>query len=633
MEEALVTTTGQERGQISIHAENILPIIKRWLYSEKEIFLRELVANAADAIHKLSKLQLLGEAPDNLPEGRITISIDKSAKTLTFTDTGLGMTADEIRRYINQVAFSGVRDFVEKYKDKDDEQQIIGHFGLGFYSAYMVASRVEIDTLSWQPGAAAAHWSCDGSTEFVLTPSARTAVGTSITLHISDDCQSMLESEAIRGLVNKYCAFIKVPIEMNGAMLNDPQPLWTKSSASLSDKDYTDFFHKVFPGSPDPLFWIHLNVDHPFKLRGVLYFPRLRHENSASEGQIKLYCNQVFVADNCKELVPEFLLLLKGVIDCPDLPLNVSRSWLQSDQTVQLIAQHITKKVADKLSGMAKTEAEKFNSYLDDLHGFIKFGMLKDQKFYERMIDHLPFKTSKGEFLTLGGYTEAMKDKTDGSIIYSSDAHAQASLIRMLEDEGVAVILAESLIDSHFLPWVEYQSGRKFKFLRVDADVSKHLVSSSSTEVSGADGRTPTQMTDELFRKYLDVPGVKIRVESLKSSKVPTMLVVDENMRRFQDMARTMGQGASLAGPPPEACTLVVNQTNPAVRHLSSLAGQFNREDEVKMIVRQMYDLAWLQQGKFTAEMLQGFLERSTALLERVVRTSGLVDRDGAPLS
>ena len=626
-----MTTPSQERGQISIHAENILPIIKRWLYSEKEIFLRELVANAADAIHKLSKLQLLGEAPDHLPEGRITISIDKSAKTLTFTDTGLGMTADEIRRYINQVAFSGVRDFIEKYKDKEDEQQIIGHFGLGFYSAYMVASRVEIDTKSWQKDAEAAHWSCDGSTEFVLSPSSRSAVGTSITLHISDDSLSMLETETIRGLVNKYCAFIKVPIEMNGVVLNDPQPIWTKSTANLSEKDYTDFFHKVFPGSPDPLFWIHLNVDHPFKLRGVLYFPRLRHELSASEGQIKLYCNQVFVADNCKELVPEFLLLLKGVIDCPDLPLNVSRSWLQSDQTVQLIAQHITKKVADKLSGMAKTEAEKFHSYLDDLHGFIKFGMLKDQKFYERMIDHLPFKTSKGEFLTLGAYVEATKDKTEGSILYASDSHAQASLIRMLEDEGVPVILAESLIDAHFLPWVEYQSGKKFKFLRVDADVSKHLVSSAASEISGADGRTPSQLTDELFRKHLDVPGVKIRVESLKSPKVPTMLVVDETMRRFQDMARTMGQGATLQGPPPEACTLVVNQTNPAVRHLVSLAGQFNREDEIKMIVRQMYDLAWLQQGKFTAEMLQGFLERSTALLERV--GGGVVGSGGVSAS
>jgi len=618
-------STGQETGHISIHAENILPIIKRWLYSEKEIFIRELIANASDAMTKLAKLALVGDVHGDVPEARITVSIDKTAKTLTITDTGLGLTAEEIKKYINQVAFSGVQDFVAKYQGKDDDQQIIGHFGLGFYSSYMVAGSVEIDSLSYQQGAAAAHWKCDGSTEFVLNHSSRKEVGTAITLHIAEDSLDMLEEGTIRGLLNKYCAFIRYPIYLNGQVVNDPVPLWNRSPSELSDKDYTDFFHKLFPGCADPLFWIHLNVDYPFKLKGILYFPRVQNEFDASQGQVKLYCNQVFVADNCKELVPEFLLLLKGALDCPDLPLNVSRSYLQNDQTVRLISQHISKKVADKLSGMAKTDAENFQKFWGDIHAFVKFGMLKDSKFYERMIDHIIFKCASGRYQTFAKYAEGKGD-SPVTVIYASDESSQAALIRMVRDAGLDVMIADAMIDMHLLPYVEMQSGRKYKFLRVDADLSHHLVEANTGAqiLDPKDQKSASEKIDEIFRKNLSREKVKIRVESLKSSKIPAMLTVDENMRRFADMSRVMGGGADApwkAGLG-EEFTLVVNRNNPAIQNLLQLAGAFNREAEMKMIVEQVFDLAWLQMGgqagKFTPEMLQAFIDRSSGILERL---------------
>ena len=472
-----------ETGHISIHAENILPIIKRWLYSEKDIFIRELVANAADAVTKLAKLNVMGEVKRPTEDAQITVKIDKEAKTLTISDTGIGMTAEEVKKYINQVAFSGVKDFVAKYQDKADEQQIIGHFGLGFYSSYMVASSVEIDTLSYQEGATAAHWQCDGSTEFSMGPGKRTTVGTDITLHISEDSSEMLDLYKVRELLLRYCAFIKHPIELEGEIVNDPCPIWTKSASQLTDKDYKDFYNKVFPYQPEPLFWIHLNIDHPFNLKGVLFFPKLRHELEASQGQVKLFCNQVFVADNCKELIPEFLTLLKGVIDCPDLPLNVSRSYLQNDPTVQKISEHIIKKVADKLTGMAKTELETYKKYWDDIQPFVKFGMLKDSKFYDRMVDHLLFKCSSGEYQNLDQYLQKNGEKTSGKVIYASDSQAQAAVIKMLHDEDIDVIIAETFIDSHFLPFVEMQSSRKYSFQRVDADITSHLKDAAAIDM------------------------------------------------------------------------------------------------------------------------------------------------------
>lgn len=607
-----------ETGQISIHAENILPIIKRWLYSEKEIFIRELVANAADAMTKLQKLKIMGEVKRDVEDFQITIKIDRDAKTVTISDNGLGMTQEEIKRYINQVAFSGVQDFVAKYQDKADEQQIIGHFGLGFYSAYMVASKVEIDTLSYREGSPAARWECDGSTEFKLSSGQRSKVGTDITLHIADDAQEMLDASRIRELLNKYCAFIRYPILLEGVVVNDPTPIWTKSASQLVDKDYTDFFHKVFPGSPDPLFWIHLNVDHPFNLKGVLFFPKLRHEFEASQGEVKLFCNQVFVADNCKEIIPEFLTHLKGVIDCPDLPLNVSRSYLQTDPTVKKISEHIVKKVADRLSGMAKTELETFKKYWDDIHPLVKFGMLRDSKFYDRMVDHVLFKTTEGLYVTLDQYLERNKDKTDGSIIYASDGQAQAGIISMLASQSVDVVLAETLIDQHFLPFVEMQSSRKYKFTRVDSDITKYLRDASANEiVDPQDQKKPSEKLTELFTKHLSRQNVKVKVEALRSEALPAMLVIDESLRRLKDMAR-LSPFAADENPWANEHTLVVNQNNPAIKALLSLSRGLSSESDIRLAVDHVYDLAYLQQGRFTADMMQKFIDRSAKLLERM---------------
>lgn len=621
-----------ETGHISINAENILPIIKRWLYSEKEIFLRELVANATDAITKLHKLALMGEPGASAPDAKdakITITIDADKKTLTISDTGLGMTADEIKRYINQVAFSGLQDFIEKYKDQDNEHQIIGHFGLGFYSSYMVADTVEIDTLSYREGAEAAHWSCDGSTSFSLDPSSRKDVGTSVILHISEDSKEMLEPEAIKSILNKYCAFIRYPIELvtskGSSVVNDPTPIWTKSPTELNDKDYLDFFHKLFPMAPDPLFWIHLNVDYPFKLKGVLFFPKLKHELDTSQGEIKLYSNQVYVADNPKELIPEYLTLLKGVIDCMDLPLNVSRSHLQTDPQVQSISQHISKKVADRLTGLAKNERESYEKYWDDIHPFIKFGMMRDRKFMERMQDHIIYKSTAGKFLTLAEYLDLMGAKTEQKIIYVTDENAQAGYIKLLQDQGVDAVIASTVIDIHFISFLEMQGDKKYKFQRIDADISKHLIDqvNDAKIVDPSDQKTTTEKIELLFKEYLPQAKVNVRVENLKSKDIPAIILLDENMRRYRDMAKFLTPTDRLDQMFSDQHTLVINKNNPAVQKLVALSRGIHQTDDLKMIVEHIYDLAFLQQGQFPAEKMQIFLERSSKILEKLSPSFG----------
>ena len=613
-----------ESGNISIHAENILPIIKKWLYSEKEIYIRELVSNAADAIYKLSKLSLMGEVTTEVPEAEIVITIDKEHKQVVITDTGLGMTADEIRKYINQVAFSGLHDFMDKYKDKDDSQQVIGHFGLGFYSSFMVAHKVEIDTLSFKEGSEAAHWSCDGGTKFELTTSDRKTIGTSIILHIGDDSLEMLEESTLRQLLARYCAFIRFPVKLGGEVVNDPKPIWTRSASELTDKDYNEFFRKLFPGSPDPLFWIHLNLDYPFNLKGVLYFPKLSHELDASQGQVKLYCNQVYVADNSPELIPEFLTLLKGVLDCPDLPLNVSRSYLQNDPTVRKISEHITKKVADKLSGMAKTDREAYEKYWDDISPFVKYGMMRDHKFMERMKDHIIWKSTAGGYLSIEQYVEKMKDKTEeGVVLYCTDPVSQAAYVRMLKDHEMEAVVADTMIDLHFIPHFEMETARKYKFKRIDSDLCNHLIETKKSDIilDAKDSQTVSEKISKMFRDHLVKEKVKVRIESFKSEKMPAMLIFDEQMQRMKAMTRK-GAMADLMGAMPMEHTLVVNQNNPAIKNLLNLAVSFNKEEDVKMVVNQIYDLAWLQQGEFTAEMMESFIERSSALLGKIGATN-----------
>ena len=605
-----------ETGRISIDAENILPIIKKWLYSEKEIFLRELVANAADAMHKLHKLNMLGEETRELVEFAITITCDREAKTLTLTDTGIGMTADEIKRYINQVAFSGLQDFVAKYQDKEANQQVIGHFGLGFYSSFMVAEQVEIDTLSCRPNTEAVRWSCDGSINFSLAPSERKEHGTSIILHISDESSEMLQEATLLGILQKYCAFIKYPIRLGSKTVNDPTPLWAKSPSKLGDKDYLDFFHKLFPTSPDPLFWIHLNVDYPFVLQGILYFPRLRHELDAAQGEVKLYCNQVFVDNNVKELIPEYLMLLKGALDCPDLPLNVSRSHLQNDQQVRTISRHVSKKVADRLAGMAKTAAEDFQKYWPDMHTLIKYGMLRDETFHDKLLPHVIYETTKGAFVSLDAYLEKNQDKTDGKIIYASDTNAQAAYVQMFEAEGIDVLIANTLIDGHFMSFVEQRSSRKYSFQRIDSDITANLTNTTSKIVDPHDNKDESEKLGDLFRQALTRPRVKVKVENLKSADVPAMLIFDENARRFAEMARLERQ--EYHSPLASEHTLVVNQNNGAIKKLLSMAALPQKEKDIALVVNQIYDLACLQHERLPADMMKDFIARSASILERM---------------
>ncbi len=606
-----------KKGQISINTENILPIIKKWLYSEKEIFLRELVANASDAITKLEKIALSGEGPKELPTAKISITLDEKNKTLTIEDTGLGMTADEIDRYINQVAFSGVQDFVTKYQGKDDENQIIGHFGLGFYSSFMVAQKVEIETLSYQEGAEAAHWICDGSTEFEISPSGKKEIGTKITLHMADDSQEYLQKNKIQEILEKYCSFIRHPIEFDNKVVNDVTPLWTKNASTLNDKDYQDFYLKLFPFSQNAIFWIHLNVDYPFKLRGVLYFPKITSQMEAKEGgEIKLYCNQVFVADNCKEIIPDYLFMLKGVIDCPDLPLNVSRSYLQTDQTVKKIAEHITKKVADKLSGLCKTERSQFENHWDDIQGFIKYSMLRDEKFYERMLDFTLFKTTDGKYRTLQEYLDQEGKSFNNKIVYVTDETAQASLINIYKTNKLYPILATSMMDSHFIPYIEMRSSKKFTFERLDSDKNEHLFDQglSGNIANPSDMKTLNEKVQEVFQELLDNKNIKIKVQSFKDAKIPGIVQFNEDTKRLQDMGRI--QGAAFMAPITSEQTLVLNNSNSIVKKIGD-AGKNNLPiEQLKMLVNQVYDLAYFQSGQVEPAHMEKFIQRSIDILE-----------------
>lgn len=607
-----------EKGHISIHADNILPIIKKWLYSEKEIFIRELVSNAVDAISKLDKLSTYGEVETEVADAKVTVAIDKDKKTLTISDTGLGLTDDEVKKYINQVAFSSLTDFVEKYKDKDIEENNIGHFGLGFYSAFMVADTVEIQSLSYKKDAKPVKWFCDGGTEFEISDGDRKEIGTSIILHISDDNKEMLEEAHIKSLLTRYCAFIKYPIELAGEVINDPNPLWNQSPSKLKDEDYLGFFKKMFPMSPDPLFWIHLNVDFPFKMKGILYFPKLQHELDASQGDVKLYCNQVFVDENTKELLPDWLTLLKGAIEIPDLPLNISRSYLQNDPQVKKIESHIVKKVADKISGLYKTERETFDKYWDDIHGFVKFGMIRDTSFYDRMIDFLVYKTSNGDYVTLSEYLDKMKDKTDGNIIYATDKSLQSTYIKMFKDHGIDVLIADTMIDSHLIPQIEMRSSFKFKFKRIDSDLS-HLFSEKTDDDKAVseEVKASTGKISELFTKLLAKDKLKIKVENLKSTSVPAMIIVDENMRRMKEMAQ-MGAMGGFVPPMENDETLVVNAKNSAIQKLLTLSSQEDKKDEAKLMVDQIYDLASIQQGALPPEKMQAFIDRSVDILQKL---------------
>ena len=601
------------KGQISVHTENLLPIIKKWLYSDKDIYLRELVSNAQDAIMKLKKLSSIGEADLADEDFKIEVHFSKNDKTIKVCDNGIGMSEEEVEKYINQVAFSGAEDFIEKYeKSKDEGGTIIGHFGLGFYSAFMVSKKVEIDTKSFS-GAPAVHWESDGGAEFEINGSEKETRGTVITLHISDEETEFLDEFKLRSILTKYCGFLPVNIylinddeEKNDenkelSPINDANPLWEKKPSECTDEEYKAFYHKVFADFNEPLFWIHLNVDFPFNLKGILYFPKLNHELSGIEGQIKLFNNRVFIADNIKEVTPEYLMLLKGVIDCPDLPLNVSRSFLQNDGYVTKVSNHITKKVSDKLNSLYKTEKETYEKYWDDISPFVKYGCLRDEKFYDRVKDVLLFKKLDGGYVSLKELTESGEKE----VYYTSDKNAQAQYIELLKSEGKECVVLDTMIDNHFVSLLEYKIP-DIKFKRVDSFISDSLKNDKPDEKSEENTKI-----SEMFKGILK-ESEKISVQPLKNSKIPALFVLSEESRRMQEMSKMFGQ-SNMAFPIEES--FVVNSKSELIKSCADMPDG----DEKNTALMQIYDMARLSHSDLKGEELSAFLQRSADILAKVI--------------
>ena len=666
-----------KKGSLSISSENIFPVIKKWLYSDHDISYRELISNGCDAITKLKKLELMGEyeKPEDF-EYKIQVTVNPNEKTITFTDNGLGMTEEEVDEYINQIAFSGAQDFLNKYKDKANEDQIIGHFGLGFYSAFMVADKVTIDSRSYKKDAKPVHWESEGGTEFEMGEGTKEEQGTTIVLYLNEDSTEFSNEYRAREVIEKYCGFMPVPIFLNNAAegpqyetiekdqltdkdtiietiveeakteekenengeketvevspakekykilkrpvaLNDVSPLWNKHPNECTEEEYKAFYRKVFMDYKEPLFWIHLNMDYPFNLKGILYFPKINTEYDSLEGTIKLYNNQVFIADNIKEVIPEFLMLLKGVIDCPDLPLNVSRSALQNDGFVKKISDYITKKVADKLSGMCKTDRENYEKYWDDISPFIKFGCLKDEKFEEKMKDYILFKDLDGKYLTLQDCLDNAKEKHENVIYYVTDEKEQSQYINMFRKEGLDAVYMGHSIDSPFIGQLE-QKHEGLKFLRIDADVTdtfKEEVKEEDAETFKADAQ---KLTDT-FKKALANDKLEIKVEKLKDGQLASMITVSEENRRMQDMMKMYnmyGMDPSMFGSVGE--TLVLNANNKLVQYVLA----HEEGDLTEKICRQLYDMASLSHGSLTPERMTQFIARSNEIMMEMVDVS-----------
>jgi len=635
----------QEKGNISIHTENIFPIIKKFLYSDHEIFLRELVSNAVDAVQKIKRLAALGQYNGSLGDPLVQVAFDKEKKTITISDNGLGMTAEEIKKYINQIAFSGAEEFVEKFKDAKDANELIGKFGLGFYSAFMVADQVEIQTLSYQDGATAAHWVCDGSTEFEITEGSRTERGTDIILHVNADAEEFLDQYKLEGILDKYCKFLPIPIkfgtkkeylpeeETEGEttekdkeedkkpkeievdnIINNTTPIWTKAPTDLKDEDYLAFYRELYPMSEDPLFWIHLNVDYPFNLTGVLYFPKVKNDFELQRNKIKLFSRQVFITDEVKDIVPEFLMLLHGVIDSPDIPLNVSRSFLQADSNVKKINSYITRKVADKLADLFKNDRKSYEEKWSDIGLFVKYGMISEEKFYEKAKDFALFINTKKELSTLVEYKEKItpvQTDKDGVLvyIYTNDPDKQDSFIQSANRKGYDVLLMNSPIDNHFITTLE-RKLEKTKLKRVDADVIDKLIVK--------DEKIESVLTEEqsakvkgLFEKAINKSTMKVEVEGLSPDELPVTITMDEFMRRMKDMAQMGGGGMSFYGAIPDSYKVAINGNHKLVGRILSAA----TEQDQTRLAKQAFDLAMLSQGMLTGADLTEFVTRSIELI------------------
>lgn len=617
----------EKQGKIRISSENMMPIIKKWLYSDKDIFLREIVANGVDAITKYKKLVEMGEvkpADDSAEEYRIDVRTDEAAKTLTIEDNGIGMTEEEVEKYITQIAFSGAEDFLQKY-EKASGDGIIGHFGLGFYSAYMVASDVEIFTKSYK-GTPAVHWESDGNATYKIGEAEERGRGTKIVLHIADEEKEFLNEYTIRSLLRKYCSFMPYPVYLNAKgvkegekdekgnekqadkPVNNTQPLYLKDPKECTDEEYKAFYRDTFSDYNEPLFWIHLNMDYPFRLKGILYFPKVKEQVQLEKGQVKLYCNQVFIADNIKEVIPEFLMLLNGVIDCPDIPLNVSRSFLQNDRQVQKIAKHITKKVADKLTALFKDDRERYENCWKDIATFIKFGCLKDEDFYEKVKDIVIFKNLEGKYVPVTDFfgeeisdEDAEKGKQAKAIYYVSDETQQAQYIRLFKDAGLDAIVCDTYIDPHFISFIEYKNPRKCRFVRIDADVEAAL--KAEGEVKQDDYKDLI----ELVKKHLVNKDIAVKADKLKNADVPAVVNVEEFMRRMSEMNKFYGMTEADAM---KNATLVLNVANDTVSKLTGLS-----EEKQEFIVNQIYYLAMLSYKKLSPDELADFMKRSETLL------------------
>jgi molecular chaperone HtpG len=628
-----------EKGSISIHTENIFPIIKKFLYSDHEIFLRELVSNAVDATQKLKKLAALGEFNGELGHLQIVVSFDKDKKTITVSDRGLGMTGDEIKKYINQIAFSGATEFVEKFKDKGDAKDIIGKFGLGFYSAFMVADKVEILSRSYKAGEdEAAHWECDGSTEYELTSAVRADRGTDVTLHINSDSEEFLDEWRIKGILEKYCKFLPVEIrfgtedesEEDGVdeegktkyktvkkdrIINNPSPLWTKSPSELKDEDYIGFYKQLYPFSEDPLFWIHLNVDYPFTLTGILYFPKVKNDFEIQKNKIQLYSRQVFITDEVKDVVPDFLMLLHGILDSPDIPLNVSRSYLQSDANVKKISQHITKKVADKLQELFKKDRGDFEKKWDDINIFVKYGMISDEKFYEKAKDFALFKNVDKQYSTFTEYKEKVApnqtDKDQNVIyLYTSDAGKQDSFIQAAKSKSYDVLLLDGILDSHFINTLE-QRLEKVHLKRVDSETIEKLID-KDLKMESVLGKEEEEQVKGIFEKAINNKSFHVSMESLSPDDMPVVITMSEFMRRMKDMARTGGGGQyAFMGAMPDNYNLSVNANHGIVQKILKAEG----EEKKVMLAKQACDLALLSQNMLTGSDLTNFIRRSVDLV------------------
>ena len=624
----------KEKGSLSINSENIFPIIKKWLYSDQDIFIREMVSNASDAITKLKRLDSMGEIDlEGESDFSIKIVLDPKEKTLTFKDDGLGMTQDEIKKYINQIAFSGAEDFLKQYQDKGEQDQIIGHFGLGFYSAFMVADLIEIHTLSYQEGAKPAHWSCDGGTEFEIQEGSREGRGTDIILHIGQDAEEYLNAFTLKSTIEKYCSFMPYPIyfeelgkepekdEEGNIIISEPEalnqirPLYLKHPNECTEEEYKDFYRDTFKDFNEPLFWIHLNMDYPFNLKGILYFPKLSTQFDTMEGQIKLYNSQVFVADNIKEVIPEFLLLLKGVIDCPELPLNVSRSFLQHDGFTRKISDYITKKVADKLNGLFKTERENFEKFWEDISPFIKYGILKDEKLYEKVENILIYKTVDQKYITLDEYLEKQKDKKDKNIYYATDATQQAQYINLLKKNDIETLLLEHPIDAAFISFMEMKKN-DVHFKRVDSDISEILKDDEGEKDKEVNSKE-TETLLNIFKKVLAKEDLKLQLESLKEEEIPAIVILSEDSRRMQEMMKRYAMSGMEGMDIPSEETLVLNKKNTIIKYLIENAGE--ETELMKIIPQHIYDLAMLSHKPLSPEQMSEFIKRSNDLLNRMI--------------